>query len=77
MGFWDTVVAHIEHNWEIYMAMLSAFAIASICTMPELLPKSAQDLWTWLRSSLQLAVPAARQRQANPTQPENPPAITK
>ena len=78
MSGWDVIVAHVEHNWEIYTAAASAITIAAICCWPEKIPASAQDWWTWARSTFQMAVPAARahaQQQEptqNPTQPATP-----
>ena len=66
------IEAHIEHNWEIYMATLSAIVIAAICCWPEKIPASAQDWWTWARSTFQTAVPAARTQHVNPPQPTPP-----
>jgi len=87
MSAWGTIEAHIEHNWEIYMATASAVAIAAVCCWPERIPASAQDWWTRARATFQTAVPAARHAQQqqlpeladiapaprNPTKPSNPP----
>lgn len=35
-------------------------AVALVHNMPEKLPTSIQDFWTWLRGSLQTAIPVRR-----------------
>lgn len=57
---------HLLRNFPEYLIFLSALSIAAVVTMPELIPKSLQDWWTWFRNALQTAVPAARNHQ-NPT----------
>lgn len=57
------IATHIERNWEIYTAAMGALFVAGVCMMPESFPKNAQDWWSWLRNTLQTAVPAARTRQ--------------
>ena len=53
---------HIAKNFPEYMIFFSALAVAVVCTMPALIPKSTQDWWTWMRDAFQTAVPAARAR---------------
>ena len=62
---------HLIANWEGYMALFSAICIASVCMMPEKIPSSFQDWWTWLRNTLQTAIPAARHHPNPPTDPPN------
>lgn len=52
----------ITNNIPEWIIFIGALAIAAAVTMPELIPKSAQDWWTWMRNSVQTAVPAARAR---------------
>jgi predicted NBD/HSP70 family sugar kinase len=52
----------ITNNLPEWLIFIGALAIASVVTMPEMIPQSAQDLWTWFRNALQTAVPAARAR---------------
>lgn len=65
---WTLVENHIERNWEIYTTAAGALFVAGICMMPETFPKTAQDWWSWMRNTLQTAVPAARARQEAHTQ---------
>lgn len=68
---WEGVQAHVMRNLPEYLTFVGALAIASVVTMPKMIPTSIQDLWTWLRDALQTAVPAARHQNQNPT-PDNP-----
>lgn len=63
---------HIIHNMPEYLIGASALIVATIVTMPILIPKSLQDWWTWMRNALQTAVPAARHNQP----PADPPSPT-
>lgn len=74
-GFWNAIVEHLIANHQVYITAAIAFAFAAVKCMPETIPTSAQALWTWLRSSLQTAlpVPAANhpiQPVSNPAQPK-------
>lgn len=62
---------HFSHHLIEYMTFLSALAIAGVCTMPAKIPATLQEWWTWMRDSLQTAVPAARNHN-NPQQPGGP-----
>ena len=59
----EAIRAHIMSNFAEYITLASALAIATIVKMPPQIPKSLQDWWTWMRDSLQTAVPAARAAQ--------------
>lgn len=61
---------HILRNFPEYMIFISALAIATVVTMPPIIPKSLQDWWTWMRNSLQTAVPAARNAHVNVSTPQ-------
>jgi len=52
----------ITQNMPEWIIFFGALSIATVVTMPEMIPKSAQDLWSWIRNALQTAVPAARAR---------------
>lgn len=57
-------------------AGISALFVAAVCTMPAKAPlipadHPIQDVWTWIRDTLQTAVPAARMNHAN-GQNQNP-----
>lgn len=70
-----TIQAHIVKNWEAYAAAISAICIAGVCMMPEKIPATFQEWWTWFRDTLQTAVPAARAQRANGNhQQAQPPA---
>ena len=56
----QAVIDHVTRHETIYLGALSAVGIAGVCTMPALIPKSIQEWWTWIRDTLQTAVPAAR-----------------
>jgi hypothetical protein len=65
-----------------YIAIAGAFFVAAVCTMPRkcpLLPEESplQEVWSWLRDTLQTAVPAARANNNHTPPPEvkpTPPA---
>ena len=56
------IASAITNNLPEWLIFGSALAIAFVCTWPELIPKSAQDWWSWFRNAFQTAVPAARAR---------------
>lgn len=49
---------------------------AVVHNMPENPPASMQEYWTWVRDSLQTAIPV-RQARPHPTQPDTPANSTK
>ena len=53
---------HVTKNLPEYLTFIGALAIAFVCTWPTLIPRSAQEWWTWCRDAFQTAVPAARAR---------------
>lgn len=61
---------HIAQHLAAYGFGSGLLILGLITTMPALIPKSWQDIWTWVRNALQTAVPAAR--HTNPTQPDDP-----
>lgn len=80
---WAAIQQHMLKNLPEYITLFTAISIATIVTMPEIIPKSFQDWWTWLRNALQTAIPAARaarnantdinraQRPVEPQEPQN------
>jgi hypothetical protein len=52
----------ITNNLPEWIIFIGALAIAFVCTWPELIPRNAQDWWSWFRNAFQTAVPAARAR---------------
>lgn len=56
----DAIQQHILKNMPEYVIGISALSIATVVTMPPLIPKSLQDWWNWIRNALQTAIPAAR-----------------
>ena len=67
-GFGNAVMQHLASNAQVYGTAAVALAIAVVKSMPPEIPRSLQDLWTWLYESLQTVVPAPR----NPTPPVTP-----
>ena len=59
---WEVLQQHIARNVPEYITFIGALAIAAVCTMPANPPISFRELWSWLRDTLQTAVPAARAR---------------
>jgi len=45
---------------------------AIVHNMPEIPPASMQEYWTWVRDSLQTAIPVRQGRNNRPTLPANP-----
>jgi hypothetical protein len=70
-GFWNAVLTHIEKNWEAYSAAASLVGLGAISNMPHNRPKTLDDLWTWLRGTLQTASPT-RAGTPLPPQPSDP-----
>ena len=73
----NQILANLQEHWQIYTTAGTALFVAGVCTMPQKMPMvranhPIQEIWTWVRDSLQTAVPAARAAHANPTQPANP-----
>jgi hypothetical protein len=69
---WQALQTQITANLPEYLIFASALSIAIVCAMPEKIPSSFQELWTWLRNSLQTAVPAARLNHTQPSNPQQP-----
>jgi hypothetical protein len=65
---WIALQQHVARNAEAYIAGIGALFVASVCAMPAKIPASVQEFWTWLRDSLQIAVPAARSHTAMTSQ---------
>jgi len=57
---WVAVQEHLTRNVPEYITLCSAIVIAGVCMMPKNRPKTIDDWWTWMRDTLQTAVPAAR-----------------
>ena len=71
----NNLSSNLVNNSGVYIAGLIALAAAVVGTMPELRPKSLDELWTWARYALQTVVPSPR--GARPTLPGQTPAPTK
>lgn len=64
-----------QHLATVFEVGSGALFIALVSTMPKLIPKTLQDWWTWVRDSLQTAIPATRnhrEQDENPTTPAPP-----
>ena len=57
---WAVLQQHIARNIPEYITFIAALFVAGVCCMPATRPKGIDDWWTWLRDTLQTAVPAAR-----------------
>ena len=68
VAFQAHLVKHAEAYIEGFASVSIALTIAGICTAPPLIPRTAQDWWTWIRNTVQTATPAARVNHENPTQ---------
>lgn len=70
---WEVLQHHIAMNVPEYVTLFSAICIAAVCSMPKNIPTSFGELWTWMRDTLQTAVPAARaQHQVSVQTTETP-----
>ena len=63
---WHALQQHVMKNLTIYLENFGALIIAAISTSPERIPRTFDDLWTWVRDTLRTATPA---RFGNSTQP--------
>ena len=77
---WEVLQQHIARNVPEYITFVGALAIAAVCTMPEKCvfivgeintgwKLLVQQLWSWMRNTLQTAVPAAQANHPKPTPP--------
>lgn len=62
---WQTVIQSISAHWETLGLGSGVLLFAAVSTMPEKIPSSIQECWTWAREALQTAVPAARKPTTN------------
>jgi hypothetical protein len=60
MNFTHAIYVTILRDWKPEIEGLSVLFVAGVCVMPPAFPKSFQEWWTWLRDTLQTAIPAAR-----------------
>jgi hypothetical protein len=72
MNFWQTVGNNINENWKVYSSAIIWFAVAVGTSMPEKFPSTVQEVWDWLRNSIQTSLPAAR-RTISPSGAQSPP----
>lgn len=70
LQFCNAIAEHIARHGEAYGTAAVGLALAVAKNIPELIPKSAQDWWTWMRSSVQTALPISR--TSTPQQPVGP-----
>lgn len=59
MNPFDTILTGFLHHPKLSGALV-VLAVAFISSMPEEIPKSAQEWWTWLRNGLQSSTPIHR-----------------
>lgn len=50
--------------------VLGLLAVAAVMAMPDKIPASLQDVWTWARETLQTAIPVKRPMQHNSSSAE-------
>lgn len=62
---------HIARHSEAYGTGGIALFLSVAKNAPPLIPKSAQDMWTWMRDSVQTALPISR-NNPNPSSPVAP-----
>lgn len=62
---------HFEQHAEGYGVGIGALVLSTAKNWPEFIPKSAQDWWTWMRNSVQTALPISR-NSSNPIPPAAP-----
>ena len=60
MNAWKALGENMVGHWGEYAATLGVLGVAVVSCIPERVPKSLQEWWTWMRESLQTAIPAAR-----------------
>jgi hypothetical protein len=70
---WVAIQQHLLKNLEGYIIFISALGVAFVTTWPAIMPKTAQDVWTWIREIFQTAIPAARRPIPPPAPPPPPP----
>lgn len=70
------LVHHFEMHAEGYGVGIGAVVLSTAKNWPEMIPKSAQDWWTWMRNSVQTALPISRAPSgaSTPTPPVTTPA---
>lgn len=72
MNFWQALGDNINQNWKVYSSAILWFAVAVGTSMPEKFPSTVQEVWDWLRNSIQTSLPAAR-RTISPSGAQEPP----
>lgn len=69
--FWSTIGGHVTRHSEAYGTGAIAGGLSIAKNMPPSIPKSPQELWTWIRDSVQTALPISR-NNSNPILPVPP-----
>lgn len=67
----SAIGGHITRNSGSYGTVAIAAGLAVAKNIPAQIPKSAQELWTWMRDSVQTALPISRSNPV-PTPPVAP-----
>lgn len=57
---------NLSQHWHVYAPVAGVLFVAFVSCMPKNPPKSLAEIWTWVRSSLQTAIPAARAHEPAP-----------
>ena len=66
----DAIGQHIARNSGAYGTAAVGFGLAVAKNIPPVVPKSIQEMWTWMRDSIQTALPITR--ASNPIPPDSP-----
>lgn len=71
-GALSAIGAHIARNSGAYGTASIAGGLAVAKNIPSQIPKTLQELWTWMRNSIQTALPISRSSGPDPTVPVVP-----
>jgi hypothetical protein len=65
-ALWNAIAAQVATHLPEVEAVVAALLIAGIFAIPEKIPTSLQEWWTWFRDTLQGAVPMKLLKQTTP-----------
>ena len=70
----SAVGAHIARNSGAYGSVGIAVGLSGVKNIPEMVPKTLQEWWTWMRNTFQTALPISRAGGGPPPTPPVDPA---
>jgi hypothetical protein len=73
---WTTIGNHVSANAGAYGTASIALGLSVAKNIPPQFPKSVQEWWTWMRDSIQTALPISRANSV-PIPPVAPTPLTK